>query len=857
MKKIFFYVFLFSSALLFSTCTDKNPYDDDYVPMGGTDGAVVEKSVYDYLERMGNFTYYLNLVNSVQDVGVNYAEVLKLTGTKTVFVANDEAFEAFFANNPYGIRSFDDFTEAQKRAILFSGMLDDAYLMEMLASTPGNPPNKGQALRRYSSWQVLDNIKFETADMLPKNPHWESYKDKGIYILNDNSQWTMVHFLDPQMRANGITAMDFKYLTKTPENPEGMEWDIDDAYIFNNKIDKKDVTCRNGYVNVMKEFRLPADNMAELVRKNDDTKMFNRFLERFCAPYYDETNTVRYQTTNPDFIGQKLYVKRFFALSPTGSSQSGAQFYPDENGEYVMRHDLLIPSNLLLKFDPGNNLATSPIQIDMGVIFVPTDKAFDDFFHNGSGKIMKERYGTWDNVPDDVMSVLLNNHMWTSFLQATPSRFETIENSMGTSLNISPDDVIHTSICSNGVVYHVDKVYTPAEYASVLAPVIFGEANKIMYWAVSELMFNLYLLSLENEFSFLVPTDHAFKNYISPISVGRGNPERWDFRYVTTTSTAGVSTSTVQAVRYSMTGDSLGVITNTDILKNALYDIIDNHIIVGDIESGKTFYQTKGGATIKVSGRGTGMTLDSGGNAQWDGEPAKVTSVYNQENGKTYLTDKIVQTPTNSVYTILSDERFSKFFDLCLRVRPVTRGRENLGGGNVFVNKSGNVGVTLNVAFFNTFNYTVYAPTNEAIEKAYNEGRFRMPDDIMDDNSLTLEEKGEQMQNLYDFLRYHFQDNSVYIGGDSYSDDWFETASMNPETEKFRRVYVSNNGNGLSVRTENGAVANVIQSGGLYNLMARDYMFNGNVITSSAVTRIETSSFAVVHQIDTVLDFKK
>lgn len=867
MKKLFFYVFLFSAtSLLFTTCKDDNPYDDNYSPTGGSSGEVVYESVYDYLESQGNFTYYLKLVNSVTDVGVNYAEVLKLTGTKTIFVATDEAYDAFFADNPYGIKSFDDFTEAQKRAILFSGMLDDAYLMEMLASTPGNPPAKGQALRRYSSWQVLDNVQFETADMLPENPYWEPYKDQGIYILNDNSQWTMVHFLDDQMRANGITAMDFQYLTKTLDNPSGMQWDSKDAYIFDNRVIKKDVTCRNGYVNVLEQFRLPADNMAEHIRKNEDTKMFNDFMERFCAPFYDPTNTTEYQKTNPDFIGKKMYVKRFFAQSTFGG---GTRHYPNENGESVTTFAYEIPTNLLLKFDPANSMASSAIQRDMGTMFVPTNEAFNDFFYNGAGKIMQERYGTWDNVPDDVMSVLLNNHMWGSFLQTTPSRFETIENSMGTSLNVNPNDVIYTSICSNGVIYHTNKVYTPAAYASVLAPVIFGEASKIMYWAVSELKFNLYLLSLENEFSFLVPTDDVFKNYISPVSVGKSNPERWDFRYITTASTAGVVSNSIDVVRYNMAGDSVGVYSTTKvadlaIIRNALFDIIDNHIIVGDIEDGKTFYKTKGGATVKVAGTGTNLTLDSGGNEQWDGEPAKVTSVYNQDNGKTYLLDKVVQTPTQSVYALLSDERFSEFFDLCLSVRPVTSGsgkdKVTLGGGNVFINKSGNVGITPNVSFFNTFNYTVYVPTNEAIQAALNSGRIRHPEDIMEDKSLSVEEQGEQMQNLYEFLRYHFQDNSVYLGGDTYSfsneDDWFETATINKETGKFRRLYIDNDGTNLKVRSENGTVANVIKTGGLYNMMTRDYMFNGNVITSSSVNRIETSSFAVVHQIDRVLDFQ-
>jgi len=311
----------------------------------------------------------------------------------------------------------------------------------------------------------------------------------------------------------------------------------------------------------------------------------------------------------------------------------------------------------------------------------------------------------------------------------------------------------------------------------------------------------------------------------------------------------------VQAVRYDMmTGDSIGVETNADKIQNALTDIVNNHIVVGDIEDGKTYYLTKGGATIKVEGSGVGMSLDGKGNSAQE-EKANVVRVYNQENGKTYLTDKMVLTPTQSVYSILqSDDRFSKFFELCLAIQPVMDGKNNLGGGSVFINNTSFIGITPNVAFFNTYHYTVYVPTNEAMDQAYRAGRYRMPDEIMNDGRLSLEEKGKEMQQVYEFLRYHFQDNSVYIGGTSYSDSWFETATMNPATEKFRRVYVTNNSSSMSVRGENGTTANVITDGGLYNLMARDYLFNAKTIQTA--TKIETSSFAVVHQIDGVLDFQ-
>jgi len=828
MKNIFVWIFLSWAFLFFGSCKDDYPYNDKEP---GKD--VLGESIYDYLEQNGNFTYYLRIVNSVQDVGTNYAEVLKKTGTKTIFVANDQAYEAFFNNNPYGIRSFDDFTDAQKRAILFSGMLDDAYLMEMMSSTPGlggNSPNKGQALRRYTSWQVLDNVQFEPGDQLPQNATWDPYRNSGIYLLSDNSRWTMVHFLEAEMLLHDITPEDFAYLTKTQANPGGLQWNTNDAYIFDNKVIQKDITCKNGYINVLDRFQLPVDNMAESLRKGSD-KLFNHFLERYCAPYYDATNTQNYRKINPDFIDKILYVKSFFTASNS--------YYPDANGN----PDVTKPVAAFLKFDPQNNFASSPIQTDMGVMFVPTDDALNQYFSDaGSGKILKERYGVWDSIPDDVMSLFLNNHMWNSFLLTTPTRFGTIENQMGIPVGIKESDVAYTTICSNGVIYHVNRVYTPTDYASVMAPVIFGINTKIMYWAVKNLQFNLYLLSLENKFSFMVPTDDVFTNYLFPVSVGQKKPEYWTFRFT--------KTNTVEATRFNDTGDSIGVVRNTSIISNLLMDIVNNNIVVGDIEDGKTYYQTKGGATIKVTGKGVGMTLDGGGNGEQN-QTVSVVSIYNQENGKTYLTDHIVQTPIQSVYsTLQSHDEFSEFFALCRDVHPITYNKV-VYGGNVFVNFTSNIGITPNVSFFNTYNYTVYVPTNAALEQAHDAGRYLTPDEI---SLLDLDQQGPAMQNLYEFLRYHFQDNSVYLGGDAYTNAWFETATMNTATEKFRRVYITNNNSSLSIRTENGSNANVITGGGLFNLMTRDYLFNSKTIAGA--TSIETSSYAVIHQIDAVLDFK-
>jgi uncharacterized surface protein with fasciclin (FAS1) repeats len=841
-------IFLFSlvSFVLFVACQDDYYYNDRE-----PDKTVIGNSIYDWLNEDGHFKYYLRLVESVQDAGVNYTEVLKTTGTKTVFVANDAAFEAFFTDNPYGIRKFEDFTTAQKRALFFSCMLNDAYLMEMMSSTPSSgdsKPNQGQAMRRTTSWSVLDSIPFEKGDRLPDNPYWEPYRENGLYILKDNTPWTMVHFLEPQMRMQGINAEDFRILTKTKEHPEGFAWDGHSSYIFNTQVVRRDITCKNGYINVLDKLLFPADNMAEYMRKNDDTQLFSRLIHRFCAPYYNAAVTNTYRQLHPDFT-DRIYVKHFFVPGKL-------EYLPNELG----LPDATRKVAGTLKFDPGqNNYSPSTVtvnigrdiiytdnsmQTDMGAIFVPTDEALSRYFDEGAGKFLKDRYLTWDSIPDNVMNLLLNSHIHPSFLQTTPERFAGLTNQMGTSLNVNKNDVVYSSICSNGVVYVVNKVYPPSDYASVRGPILINEATQIMNWAVDDLNFKLYLLSLENKFSFIVPTDSVFNNYIHPASVGASLPERWKFY---------MRNNQANATRYNLeTGDSIGTVSLA-LVRNALMDIIDNHIVVGDIEDGKSYYQTKGGATIRVAGSGTGMELDGGGNGEKN-ETVNVLNIYAQENGKTYLTDKIMQTPLRSVYSVLeNEEAFSEFFQLCRDVKQVPLDKKNYGG-SVFVNDiSSGRGITPNVGFFNTFNYTVYVPTNEAMQRAHDAGRYKTVDEI---DLLDIEDQAREMQKLYEFLRFHFQDNSVYIGGQSYTNEWFETATLDETGKKFRRLWVTNNANAMTVRTtENGGEeANVITSGGLYNIRVRDYKFSsGNVTPNSTIV---TASYAVIHQINTVLDFQ-
>ncbi|MBR4306899.1 MAG: hypothetical protein IKT83_02770, partial [Bacteroidaceae bacterium] len=83
-------------------------------------------SIYESLEQRGNFRTYLRLLadKDVNPEGLRpLTDVLNRTGSKTVFVANDSAWDAFFAANallPEGnpwhyATSYEKLSQAQKK----------------------------------------------------------------------------------------------------------------------------------------------------------------------------------------------------------------------------------------------------------------------------------------------------------------------------------------------------------------------------------------------------------------------------------------------------------------------------------------------------------------------------------------------------------------------------------------------------------------------------------------------------------------------------------------------------------------------------------------------------------------------
>jgi len=284
---------------------------------------------------------------------------------------------------------------------------------------------------------------------------------------------------------------------------------------------------------------------------------------------------------------------------------------------------------------------------------------------------------------------------------------------------------------------------------------------------------------------------------------------------------------------------------------------------------------TKSGATLKISGGGDNTEMTGGGDIELGIDPAKIVindvsgvkSIYDSDNGRSYYVDKILQDPVKSVYTVLGEhEEYKAFFDLLNGDERVSEYFVNDKDiASIFdmkiVGTSSGLGLVVNS--FNNFHYTVFVPTKEALDEAFqNDAKLFTWDEIANEDDPAL--KKEKTLYLLKFLKYHFMDNAIFISGNPISNMRYETAAINDNTGKFYRLTLNSSGTNLNITCEGvgknaqgqteTVTANVIKTEGLYNLMTRDYIVNNaNYYSANSII---SSSRAVIHLIDNALKFE-
>ena len=798
-------------------------------------------SIYEYLQDNGNYT---NMVRIIDDLG--YRDVLAKTGSKTLFVGNDDAFGEFYKKNNWGVHSYDQLSLAQKKMILFGSMINNSCQVAYLSSSEG--PTEGDCMRRKTSSSAYDSVPVLTPSEMPDNPYWARYRKEGkpIVCMSDITTKPMIHFVEAFLENKLITNPDCNFLFnyETERQPG-------DANVNGVLMTEQNIKCSNGFIHGMQHVLTPLPNMADLITYNPHTQGYAKLLNRFCAPYYAGDEATREYNRLYNANIDSLFEKRYFSERSQGGQP--LDLTPDEG-----------PVNGLLKFDPAWNQfysattnstsANVALQENMGVMLVPSDEALNRYWNEGAGKVLKDYYGSWENVPDKVISKMINVNMLNSFTNSVPSKFSTVLNDANDELGLETQYVDSVLFACNGAVYLTNKVFNPVAYISVTFPALVNETMNILYWGVEQNGFDVYLNSQNTYYSLFIPNNNALLEYVDPCSYGKTMTQLFRFHY---DATAQTEEKKVRASIWNYdtaTGEVLDSISeaSTSQILNRLKDILDTHIVIGNVEDGNTFYQTKGGSMVKVANAsaGTGGMTVQGGLQIEEGKSVPVVQIYDESyegNGKTYILDEgPIMTARKSVFDVLGEhEEFKAFHDL-LQSSSLLETKHVIGTDEHGCPSE-------NISLFNTYRYTVYVPTNKAISELQASGKLPTWEQVEAEGD---EEKKDSLRNeIETFIRYHIQDNAYYVGQGNVSGE-FETSAykVNDGVLSYYKLNTDVSNSGISIIDGKGNTRKVDTSSGLYNLMAREYQYNTGDATHA--TELYTSSFAVVHLIDGALIHK-
>ena len=949
----------------FQSCEDvldEYSYDDGKMP------SWLGESVYAFLRDNNTghtYDYYADIVDKLGET-----ETFKKTGSKTVFVADDAAFERFFnSNNRWGVKKFEDFSESQLKLILKASMLNDAMLLDMLSAKSSKSEDEGTCLRRTTSLVAVDTIPLVMAEDMPQyNKYWDALRgtqrDEQLFIAKDGTAPMMVHILTDYLKNKGVTEDDISFLF----DKQGKNYKFGEAYIYDRKIVDSDVeltefsddtltiVCQNGYLYRLDDLLIPPSNMAEELRaraKYDpewnpepDTRVFSRLIDRYCLPVYDAQLSRTYN-------------------SVTGKEDSifSLKYYNKSGVNGIAANDAILKakdqpsSDDVLLFDPGANqykFGTFDVQSDMAAMLVPDDNAMMEYFKDGEGALILEEYvysknssfgelnsvdkllEAVDYVPDNLVAKLVNNLMQQSFVGSVPSKFDMITNDANDAMGITKADVKECVVANNGVIYILNKVFGPTAYSAVSAPTIILQNMLVMRHVIQQLGYNSYLLAKDAEYTLFTPDDEYFV-YYDPVSrysmsvTGEKQATVYELHYDANHNKKNdkpylyAKTYKYDVETYEIDPATLDYTPEADVidmsagkkdfgqnsnakskfpyfLYNRMTDLLDYLIVVDSVKPSKKYYLSKGGGSVRVTNANTNNPIIQGGEQIERGREITMKFKNSQENGVAFCTVPVegvllsdknlysgVPTPsTKSLKEQLDANKsyFNEFYKLLTgesgaEVQKVleTLYKENTAGEgkfssadsvqlySIFYTNKGDNSVIDGVPFLLPHHYTVYLPSDASIKSLIDKG---LPtwSKINAEAAKNPERARSQMRLLNKFIRYHFQDNSLFVDGDlEFTDEQglpltsqeFSTQALDKSV--YLKLEVTSDNNTIAVIDEMGNTSYVQNEyeneNKAWNIMSRDFEFD--VVKEggkSVPTAIRTSSFAVSHLVDNALCFK-
>ncbi|MBQ8059895.1 MAG: fasciclin domain-containing protein [Prevotella sp.] len=531
-----------------------------------------------------------------------------------------------------------------------------------------------------------------------------------------------------------------------------------------------------------------------------------------------------------------------------------------------------------------------------------------------------EHFDAIYNSDPTVFTNMLNNLMKAYFSKTVPSKFSTVQNDAFEFMGITLDDIrvgsdgkYDVKIANNGVIYKMNKFFAPQLYNSVLGPASVYQNMRSMGQMLNDhavtagelpaLGVNMYyyLMSMKSKYAVFVPEDNDSFFFIDPLSIydedGYGlKALRFRFEPTVTDAKFNVMVRKGRVVNGSFVEMNEYEEENIDkgTYLSQIQDMLNYHVVVlNSSESGLSnnhYFKTKhGGAIYLPNGSRNNKTILGGAQVEGLANAATILTQYgktgqpdadpeaNIENGTCYLLSSPIQPTTKSTYKVLSS-KFEKFFEFMSGFDGNSELLSFAGISDLANEKTGKSEQTAYTMFEGTntstlhpelndmrmrmlsaYNYTLYAPTDDAMEAAYEAGLPRWSDveALYSQWADKTEESGyaaasakarKMIDAMRSFVFYHIQNSSVFADN-TVATGIYQTFCTD-ELGIPQQVTIGGGGGTLTVKDNAGKTVNIVYGNENANILARD-------IVRAAKNTIDYSSFVTIHGINTPLCFNK
>ena len=804
-------------------------------------------TLYDNLQALGNYTTYLRLIDSFGGIQRAFKNEItdderKYMGsfdTLTVFAPNDEAFDRFFAHNAWtdeqgnAISSYEQLSDSQKLSLIYMSYIPGFVTANSLHASKSV---RGY-LRLYSYDRQFNLVPYKHTggtDINTFPPDSYSYIDyakelnqhivDGVWIgygtIGDYSGAAFAYrggtmiWNDDYWQYNGLSHDDLVFIgAADTESSEHIT-------IGNAHITQPNQRCQNGYLHLVDEVVVPQPNLMcalAQARLGGKCSLASSLVQRFNYLKYDSDYTGYSALIND---GDSAWTVRNSLLDrvSTTTIQTPAIILPTDE---ALKAFLLASDNPLGQCGINqDNYYTMLMSLPREVL----QPFVKEWFRTSFTDVLPSRYSNMRSA---------KGHQLLAGV-TTPEAYK-----------LAVQQVIPAV---DGIIVVVDAVPNAEDLRNELTFVkLAGQVAGAALTANDRYEYNTnaapfstdYQREMHNKsFTMFVPTDEGLKQYglVDPMSMASNNRASWRYWSLTpdSISSSGNGQIAVAArayrydynkVRNAETDRPLGVSFSNSANDGAnvnygptkrqlLTDMLDQHIVLQNLDSmlntSRHWYLSRSGmpiymkehtnTNIVVNG---GMQIDLNERDAADKHDCTLQFVGQNNTGTSVFIDRPMQPTTQNVYQRLkSNDAFSTFFEYAEALNNAYTLKNMLFGNEasealsrkytIFADPSGSYARygndnTMLVNFFHNFNYTIFVPTNEGMQKAVEAGLptiesiEQFVEESLDDNGQLPDDKREQAQARYltllNFLKYHFCDKSYFLEPDLESGDTEQTTT--------------------------------------------------------------------------------